>query len=247
MAPPEGRARFQTTRWSRVQAALGTGAAADRALEELCEAYWYPLYAFARRCGHDADAACDLTQGFFARLLEKNDLAAADPARGRFRSWLLGSLKHHMANEADRLRTVKRGGRTEHFSIDVRDAEGRYAREPSIPGGEAERAYDRGWALLVIERAFGVVRARSRGPEDLAFLERVKPYLAVAELDDGEVAPLASELGTTPGAFKTRLSRLRERLWGQVRVEIAETLDDPEDVDGELRYLIGALGATGAP
>jgi|SRR5437867_3822964 len=153
--PPGGPRQFATTRWTLVAAAGKTATPeARRALGELCALYWYPLYAFVRRWGHDADEALDLTQGFFTRLIEKNDLSGADPNRGRFRSWLQASMKHFLANEWDRATAQKRGGGRAVFSLDIDadDAERRYRREP----GHAltpERIFDRRWALTTLEQA----------------------------------------------------------------------------------------------
>ena len=236
-----GAARFPTTRWSRVIAAAGSGAAGREALERLCETYWYPLYAFARRSGRDAERALDLTQGFFARLLDKTDLDAVDRERGRFRSWLLAGLKHFMANEWDREKALKRGGAVHFIAIDSGDAEGRYQCEPQSEV-DAERLYDRRWAFLIIEGALAALRSRCKTAAERAFVDRMAPFLAGQEIE-GEYEALAAELDTTPGALKTRLSRSRDRFWALVRAEVAETLENPDEVDDELRYLIEVVGS----
>src|SRR5271155_692938 len=145
-----GSRQFATTRWSLVLAAgQRSSPQSSAALATLCENYWYPLYAYVRRRGHDSDEAQDLTQAFFARLLEKNDLAAADPERGRFRSFLLASLKHFLANEWDRQRAQKRGGGRPPFSIDFGAAEDRYRGEPSHEL-TAEKIFERRWAMVLL-------------------------------------------------------------------------------------------------
>src|ERR1700728_2764031 len=149
--PPSGSRQFATTRWSLVLAAgQRSSPQSPAALATLCENYWYPLYAYVRRRGHGADEAQDFTQAFFARLLEKNDLAAADPGRGRFRSFLLASLKHFLANEWDRARAQKRGGGRFVLSIDFGTAEERYRAEPSH-AVTPEKIFERRWALVLLE------------------------------------------------------------------------------------------------
>lgn len=241
MTERQGAARFPTTRWSRVLAAGGSDTAGKEALAALCAAYWYPLYAFARRSGREADRALDITQGFFARLVEKNDLVAVDRSRGRFRSWLLASLKHFMANEWDRERAQKRGGHLEAISFEAAGAEERFAREAPREN-DPELLFDHQWAVRLIERSVAALEERCRTSEERAVVDVLAPYLAGREID-GEYERLAADLQTTPGALKTRLSRLRERFWMLVRAEVAETLENPEEVDEELRHLIAVLSA----
>lgn len=234
--------RFPTTRWSRVLAAAGSSPSGRSALGELCGGYWYPLYAFVRRTTPDPERARDLTQAFFTRFLEKNDVAAADPARGRFRSWLLACLKHFMANAHDAETAWKAGGRNKVVSIDESEAEGRYADLPAdAPMDDA--LFDRLWTVTVIERAMETMRARCRDAGARAFLTAVTPLLPLPDTDAGETAALAATLSLEVNAFKTRLSRQRTQFWGHVRSEIAETLEDPNDVDEELKHLIAVLGA----
>ncbi len=156
-----GGGRFETTHWSLVLAARDRDTPeAEAALADLCAAYWYPLYAFVRRKGHDPEHAADLTQEFFARLLEKDYLRSVDRSRGRFRSFLLAACSHFLANERDRERARKRGGGRPPVSIDVRDAEGRYLAEPSH-GLTAERLFERRWALTLLEGVLGAWAASS--------------------------------------------------------------------------------------
>ena len=155
-------ARFPTTHWSCIaRAGVPASTEARRALAELCGAYWYPIYALIRRKGHDPDQALDLTQGYFARLLENGTVAAADPAKGRFRSFLFADCSFFLADQGDRDRALKRGGGRPIVSIDARDAEGRFLHEPAH-GETAERLYERDWALALIGRVFDRLQATLR-------------------------------------------------------------------------------------
>lgn len=237
-----GGTRFPTTRWSRVLAAAGSSPSGKTALAELCGGYWYPLYAFVRRTTSDPERARDLTQAFFTRFLEKNDVAAADPARGRFRSWLIACLKHFLANAHDAETAWKAGGRVKVVSIDEDEAEGRYADIPAdAPMDDA--LFDRLWAATLTDRAMDSLRASCRNADAREFLATVTPLLPFPDTDAGETSALAASLAMKDNAFKTRLSRQRTQFWGYVRAEIAETLDDPNEVDEELKHLIAVLGA----
>lgn len=242
---------FFTTRWSVVQAAgrqrpggpPPPGARA--ALESLCAAYWPPLYAWARRSGAGADEAADAVQDFFARLLEKGDLAAADPLRGRFRAFLLTAFRHHWSNLRDRERAQKRGGGRRLLSLsggvplDTGPEEAAYepahARTP-----EAE--FERRWALAVLDRALQRLAAEQARAGKSADFARLRPYL-VAGGDDTPLREVAAAAGRSEGAVKVALHRLRRRYGELLREEVAGTLDDPSAVEDELRDLSGALGA----
>ena len=228
---------FATTRWSLVAAAKDpAGPHAREALADLCRAYWPPVYAFVRRRGHDRDAAQDLTQGFFARLLEKNDLAVADQARGRFRSFLLAACRHFLANQHDHDAARKRGGGRAHDSLDFAAAAGREPAGADSP----ERAFDREWALGLLDRALGELRAEYAGSGRAALFDALKDALAGGA--DVPHAEKARELGLTEGAVKVAVHRLRQRYRDRVRAAIAETVARPEDVDDEVRDLFAALG-----
>ena len=228
--------RFDTTRWSVVRAAGGPDSSAALAL--LCRAYWYPLYAFVRRRGYSAHDAQDLTQGFFAQLLARNDLATVDRARGRFRSFLLGALKHYLANEWDRAQAQKRGGGVALISIDDAEAERRYQDEPAEQI-TAEQLYDRRWALTLLDQVLAKLSAemsiagKSAQFEALKFCLTGEPGAAYTEI--------AERLGTTEGALKVAIHRLRDRYRALLRAEIAETVGSEADVDDELRQLFAAL------
>jgi RNA polymerase sigma-70 factor (ECF subfamily) len=236
---PGGR-RFATTRWSQVIAA-GSGQTEDArvALARLCELYWYPLYAFVRRWGYDADQAQDLTQEFFARLLEKHYLRAADPARGKFRSFLLASLKHFLSNERDRVGAIKRGGRTTVLPLEFENAEGRYNLEP--PDEETpETVYERRWALTLLGRTRVRLRAEFEASGKGALFARLEGHLT----GDQEALPyaeLGAALGMSEGAVKVAMHRLRRRFGALLRAEIAETVSEPAQVDDEIRELFRAV------
>jgi RNA polymerase sigma factor (sigma-70 family) len=228
---------FITTRWSLVLAA-GQDATpqARKALSELCELYWYPLYAFVRRQGLPAEEAKDLTQGFFTRLLEKKELAVADPSRGRFRSWLLASVKHYLANEWDRERALKRGGAR--VQIAIEDAEGCLDQEPA-PGLTPERAFERRWAERLLRHVLAALGEEyERGGKALRF-DKLKKTLTGEEGDS--YARIAAELGMTVGAVRTEACRLRQRYQEMLLQELSHTVEHPEDVADELRFLISAF------
>lgn len=244
-SPPPGPRHFGTTRWTLV-AAAGKQATpeARRALSELCGLYWYPVYAFVRRRGYSADEAPDLTQGFFARLIEKNDLADADRTRGRFRSWLLASVKHFLANEWDRATAQKRGGGRAVFSLDIDadDAEGRYKREPSHQL-TPERIFDRRWALTTLEQTLAALELECGSEGKAELFTALRPTLTADAT--GDVTPyrdVADRLGMTEGAVKIAAHRLRRQYRDLLRQSIAETVERPEDVDDEIRDLFAALG-----
>jgi RNA polymerase sigma-70 factor (ECF subfamily) len=233
--------RFATTHWSLVVAARGGEAPqAQAALADLCRAYWYPLYAYIRHQGHPADRAQDLTQEFFARLLEKDFLAVVDREKGKFRSFLLAACKHFLANERDRERAQKRGGGRYALSIDFRGADGRYVHEPAH-AETPERLFERRWALALLEQ----VLARLRQEYETAGKGRLFGLLKPRLTGDGGGEPYAraaAELGLSEGAVKVAVHRIRKRYRELLHEEIAQTLDDPALVEEEIRALFAALG-----
>lgn len=237
---PRERHRFMTTRWSVVQAAAGSGQSHCRqALETLCQAYWFPVYAYLRRCGHTQDAAEDYTQGFFTRLLEKDGLRLADPERGRFRSFLLSALKYFIANEEDKKRTLKRGGGRSILSLDLTEAEGRYAIQPAS-SSSPERAFDRSWALTILDRTLTQVQDECVRRGKAALFQQLKGYLT-ADQDTLPYQAVARELDMTESAVKVAVHRLRRRYRELLRAEIAQTVTDEGQIDEEIRGLFAAL------
>jgi RNA polymerase sigma-70 factor (ECF subfamily) len=222
-----------------VAARDGETAQAKAALATLCQAYWYPLYAYIRHQGHAADAAQDLTQEFFARLLEKDALAAVEQDKGRFRSFLLAACRHFLANQHDHDQAQKRGGGRQALSIDFRNADGRYAHEPAH-GETAERLFERRWALALLDQ----VLARVRGEYEAAGKGRLFDGLKGRLTGDagGSHARAAAELRLSEGAVKVAVHRLRKRYRELLREEIAHTVDDPGQVEEEIRALFAALG-----
>jgi len=236
----DGPRHFATTHWSLVVAAGSEAAdrtAARRALEDLCRAYWYPLYYFVRYRGHSPDDARDLTQSFFARILEKGGFAAADPARGRFRSFLLGAMKHFLANEWDRARALKRGGGVTLLEWDALDPEARYALEPAQTV-DPTAGFERKWAEETVARSLAALRAEMEGRGKGELFEALRGSLTG---DEGDRGGIAARLGMTEGAVKVAVHRLRSRYRELLRAEIAETVADPADVDAEMRHLVVAL------
>ncbi len=209
------------------------------ALAALCEAYWYPLYAFVRRQGHKAEDAADLTQGFFARFLERNDVAAARKERGRFRSYLLACIKHYLANEWDKQRAQKRGGGKARISIDAMMAEEKYGLEPGHDI-TAEKLFDRRWALTLLDRVLKDLSEDFAAKKKHKIFQQLKPFLT----SDGTAAQrrsAAKALDMTEGALNVALHRLRKRYRELLRRHIADTVGDEKDVDEEIRDLFEAL------
>src|SRR6266496_402060 len=232
---------FTTTHWSVVlQAAGGSAPGAQEALEQLCRTYWYPLYAYVRRQGHSPEDAQDLTQEFFARFLEKQIFRQARPERGRFRSFLLTSLKHFLVNEWHRATARKRGGGHTPVPLDTVLAERLYSREPSRDLA-ADKLYERSWALALLE----LVRARLR--DEYAVEGRSDRFEIVERFLPGEESGLsyveaARQLGMAEGTLKSDVHRFKQRYRQILRAEIAHTVARPEDVDEELRHLLAVLG-----
>lgn len=239
-APAGGR--FVTTRWTLVNAAGGpSDAVAGAALAELCQAYWPPLYAYLRRRGHDTDEAQDLTQGFFARLLERHDIRSAEPTRGRFRSFLLTALKRYVMNAHERGTSLKRGGHTHLLSLDFDDAERGGGIEPRTDD-TPEHVFDRRWAAITLDRALRRLRDDCDREGKRALAEALLPYLTDAGGLPGYGA-VAQQLGLSEGAVKVAVHRLRQRYGVALRLEIAETVLSPEEVEDELRELIRVVSS----
>ncbi len=211
---------------------------AAAALETLCQAYWYPLYAWARRSGKSAEDAEDLTQGFFLRLLESGGFAGADAAKGRLRSFLLGAMKHYMADAWDRSQAVKRGGRAQTIAIDSLAAEERYRLEPADLRAP-DVLYERRWALTVLDQFTAALRAEYTAAGKAAVFEALCPWLTAPP--EGGYAAAGERLGIPEGAARVAVHRLRKRYAELMRREIARTVEKEEDIEDELRTLLAAL------
>ncbi len=231
--------RFHTTKWSMILSARARGEPGSaEALARLCEAYWFPLYAFARRMGRSPDDARDLTQGYFLQLLERDWLDDVRKEAGKFRSFLLASMKHYMANVRRDAAAAKRGGGVEPLSLDFEAAEHRYRSEPA-DDRTPDKAYERQWAFAVIEQAHARLRAQF---EESGQLERhavLAPYLS----GDGGLSyrEAAERLGTTEAAVKMTVSRMRKRFGMILRELIAETVERSEEIDDEVRHLLSIV------
>jgi RNA polymerase sigma-70 factor (ECF subfamily) len=235
--------RFPTTHWSAVLAAADSrDPRSPFALSEICEAYWRPLYAFVRRQGADADEAGDLVQGYFARLLEKNYLGDVRRDRGRFRAFLLVSLKHYLANERDRSRARKRSPRERLLSIDAEQTEERL-RIALADTADPEQLFERQWALTLLERALDRLGEEAESAGAKGRFERLKGFLTENDGAAASYQEVAAELATTEGAVKTAVYRLRRRFGELLRDEVAGTVVHPDEVDAEIRHLLRSLAS----
>jgi len=234
-AAPDGF--FATTRWTMVRDA---GASAADALESLCGAYWFPIHAYVRRHGFSKEDAEDLTQAFFAKLLERRDFAGLKQENGRFRAFLLAALKHFLANERDRAGRMKRGGNITHFSLDWQSADAQF----QIADGEQvppDAAYDREWAVALLERVVVRLGGEFSAEGKAERFDRMKPFLTMGK---GEIpyGKAAEELSMDEGALRVAVHSLRKRYRELLREEIAHTLSDPAMVEEEMKVLLGAFG-----
>jgi RNA polymerase sigma factor (sigma-70 family) len=233
---------FATTRWTVVLAAGRSGAPqADVALEELCRTYWYPLYAYVRRHCHSREDAEDLTQSFFARLLEKNYLDGISSEKGKFRAFLLTAVKRFLANEWDRANRQKRGGGVTQLSLDWQDAETRYQIHPA-DNLSPDKLYDSAWAVTMLERVITRLRDESTADGKAKLYEQLKTFLMVGK-SDIPYAQAAAALDLTEGAVRVAIHRLRRRYRELLREEIVQTLADPAQADEELQALFSALAS----
>ncbi len=231
---------FATTRWSVVlTAGRRSSPKAVTALEELCSAYWYPLYVYVRRRGYDRDDAADLTQAFFVQLLENNRLEHVEPSKGRFRSFLIASMKNFLANEWDRSRAQRRGGGRMPISIDIRTADAAYRHE-LMDEVTAEQAFERRWALTVLDRVLGQLKEEyaAGGRGDL--FELLKETITFRDVV-GRYREIAANLGMTEGAVKVAVHRLRSRYRELLVQEVSQTVSAAGEVDEEVNALFNAL------
>jgi len=238
--PGHSRSDFGSTRWSLVAAAgQRCSPESQEALETLCRQYWYPLYAYARRRCQNIDDAQDLTQAFFAQLLEKDYLLQADPKRGKFRSFLLTAFNHFLTKERDMANAQKRGGGRTPFSLDFEFGEGRYRFEPADYDTPAA-LFERRWALTLLAQTLSRLRQEFVGAGKEKLFEALKASLT-GEGVDKPYAEIGKELGISETAVKVAAHRLRRRYQELIRAEIAQTVARPQDVDDELRSLLAAV------
>jgi DNA-directed RNA polymerase specialized sigma24 family protein len=231
---------FVTTRWTMVLLAGSKSSThSDSALAELCQTYWYPLYAFVRRQGKTKEDAEDLVQAFFARFLAQNYLEGLAAERGKFRSFLLAAMKHFLANEWDRAQAQKRGGGVEHLSINWQDVDDRFHLDPPDPSNP-ERLFDREWALALLDRVVGRLATECARDGKAELFTQAKGFLTVGSAAI-PYAAAAKALGLDEGALRVAVHRLRKRYRELLRFEIAQTLAEPGQVDEELRSLLAAL------
>jgi RNA polymerase sigma factor (sigma-70 family) len=241
MKDTPGPRQFATTHWSLVGAARPGEVSQTRAreaLEELCRAYWYPLYAFVRSRGHSATDAQDLTQAFFARIIETGGFASADRERGRFRSYLLGAMKHFLANEWHRAQTQKRGGQVRFIEFDALDPEARYAGA-SQQSDNPDHLFDREWALQTVAGALQALRDEMARAGKSDQFETLKGSLTGQ--DETPRDQIAARLNMSESAVKVAVHRLRQRYRKLLRAAIAETVSNEADLDDEMRYLVAVL------
>lgn len=235
-------ARFQTTSWSLVlQAAGQSSTQAHTALAKLGQVYWHPVYSFVRRSGYQPDHAQDLTQGFFLVLLEKTYLGDANRKRGRFRTFLLTSVKHFLANQRDRADALKRGGGQMPISIDMMEEEGCYA-PAAVEFTTPESLFERRWALSLLEQVMARLRAEFAGVNKARQFEKMSALLT-CDPEGGRYEGLATELGMSVGALRVAVHRMRKKYGNIPRAEIAETVSVPEEIDDEIRFLLSTLGS----
>jgi RNA polymerase sigma factor (sigma-70 family) len=240
---PAPRDRFATTHWSMVVSAGGSRSSeASRSLAALCENYWFPLYAFVRRAGYSAEDAEDLTQEFFVHLLAKNYLSVADRQRGRFRSFLLGAMKHFLANEERRQGARKRGGHRLVMPLDFHSGEDRYKLIEPADNSTPERLYERRWALTLLDLVLDRLREEFGAAGKLESFDRLKQFL-VGGATRSTYFEVAGELGMSEGAVKVAVHRLRRRYRKLLKEEIARTIVGPESLEDELGELLAALGS----
>jgi RNA polymerase sigma-70 factor (ECF subfamily) len=234
------RGAFVTTRWSVVlTAGRSDSTRAQSALSTLCQAYWYPLYAYVRRRGYNPHDAQDLTQEFFARLLEHNWLARASRERGRFRTFLLSALSHFLANEWDKARSKKRGGAVQFLPLQLDTAETRYGAEPPDTV-TPEQCYERRWALALLDHVLTRLGDEYRAEQKGELFELLKPCFA-GERQSQPYASLGAKLGMSEGAVKVAVHRMRHHYREILKEEIAQTVSAPDEVEEEMRYLLTVL------
>ena len=239
---PAAAGRFTSTHWSVVLAAARTASPeAEAALEKLCVAYWYPLYAYLRRSGRAPHEAEDLTQEFFAsRIVTKRVLRDLQPGEGRFRSWLLTSLQNMVKNEWEKARAIKRGGTQPHFPLDFQSAEGRYVAEPSHDL-TPEKLYERSWALTLLDLTVDQLQQKYHRDDRAVLFDELKLFLP-GEHSTRSYSEVAARLGKSEDAVKMAVSRLRQQYGQLLKAEVKRMTVNAGETDDELRALLSALG-----
>jgi RNA polymerase sigma factor (sigma-70 family) len=240
----EASGQFAPTRWTQVLQARGESAEAQTALGELCAAYWQPVFAFIRRAGRDEETARDLTQEFFRRLLARRGLDTVEPGRGRFRSFLLGAVKHFLQDERDYSQAAKRGGGQTIVSIEA-GADANTTAEMQIAGPAGpppDTVFDREWAQTLVARALDLLAGESAAAGKTEQFEALKPWL-LGQVDSLSQADAAQQLDLTEGAVKVAIHRLRKRFRELIKAEISQTVPEPKQVQEELRYLVEVLAS----
>ena len=231
---------FATTHWSVVLVAgQGDSGPGQRALEALCRSYWYPIYVYVRRKGYGPDDAQDLTQTFFSQLITKDHFCLADPAKGKFRTFLLALLDYFLAREWNRAHRQKRGGQFTFVSLDQQTPEDRYRLEP-VDDDTPEKKFLRNWALAVLKQTMTALECECQMSGKGALFQEVKGLLT-GEQSAGAYAAMARRLAMTEGAMYVAVHRLRQRYGELLRHEVAQTVSGPEDIDEEMRFLLSAL------
>jgi RNA polymerase sigma factor (sigma-70 family) len=240
----DGAGRFQTTQWSVVLLSAQSQAPGSRAaLSDLCKLYWYPLYAFIRRRGCNAEDAQDLTQGFFLSLLDRKALRQVTPLKGKFRSFLLASLQNYLSDQFDRRRSLKRGGNIEFVPLDFESGDERYRSEPE-EALTAEKIFDARWAMTLLDETLRRLRQEYVAQQKLTIFMTLKPFLGpVGSQKLASYEDIAHRLDLSVGGVKTLVHRLRKRYTELLREEVARTVTDPKEVDEEIHALCEALVA----
>ena len=237
---PAGTSRFATTHWSVVLAAGDSSSPRhEQALSTLCQTYWFPLYAYLRRQGHNAHQAEDYTQAFFAQILEKQYLSQVEPKPGKFRSFSLTALKHFLSKERDRVLALKRGGGRRLLSLDFENAENKYSIEPVFELSP-EKLFEKSWALTVLQQTMDRLETESAKTNKKKLFDRLKVYLSV-EKSSIPYSDVATELDMTEGAVRVAVHRLRRQYRELLRDEIIQTVATEDEIDEEIRDLFTAL------
>lgn len=233
---------FGLTRWSMViRAAEMNDTRGEKDLAEICRACWHPIYGFVRRMGYSPEDAQDLTQGFFEHVLKNNVLSHADPQRGRFRSFLLGALRHFVSNEVRKQNAEKRGGRVNFVPLDVEESEDRYSREIAHPD-TPEKQFERSWAENLLQRALQGLEAEYEKVGKQSLFKSLQPFL-VSSSNPNSYQELGASIGMSSGTVAVAVFRMRKRYGELLRQQIAETVEDPADIEHEIRLLLEAVAA----